>query len=78
MLTVESHEYDPQTGIDTFVFGPINMPAQVKVIERDGNPQVLLGVQATYVQQNMGEPEWSVCTNKEIIDFALKEYEARK
>jgi hypothetical protein len=78
MLTVESHEYDPQTGIDTFVFGPINMKAQVKVVQRDGKPQVLLGVQATYVQQEVTEPEWSVCTNKEIIEFALREYEARQ
>jgi hypothetical protein len=78
MLTVESHEYDPQTGIDTFVFGPINMKAQVKVVKRESGPQVLLGVQATYVQVDVTEPEWSVCTNKEIIDFALAEYEARK
>jgi hypothetical protein len=54
------------------------MQAQVKVVEHNNGPQVLLGVQATYVQQNVTEPEWSVCSNKEIIDFALKEYEARK
>lgn len=78
MLTVESHEYDPATGIDTFVLGPMNMKAQVKVIEKDGKPQVLLGVEATYVQQDVTEPEWSICGNKEIIEFALAEYEARK
>lgn len=78
MLTVEAHEYNPENGIDTFTFGPMNMKAQVKVIERDGKPQVLLGVEATYVQQDVSEPEWSICNNKEIIEFALKEYEARK
>jgi hypothetical protein len=79
MLTVESHEFDPQTGIDTFVFGPLGMKALIKVVERDGgDPKVMIGVEATYVQQDVTEPEWSVCNNKEIVEFALKEYEARK
>jgi hypothetical protein len=78
MLTVESHEYDAQTGIDTFVFAPLGMKAQVKVIEKDGAPKVLIGVQATYVQQDVTEPEWAVCTNKEIVDFALEKYQARQ
>lgn len=78
MLTVESHEYDPETGIDTFVFGPMSMKARVKVMERDGEPKVFLGVEATYVQQDVTEPEWSVCNNKEIVEFALAEYNARQ
>ena len=78
MLTVESHQYDPKTGIDSFVFGPINLKAQIKVVEREEGLQVLLGVQATYVQQDVNEPEWTVCPNKEIVEIALKEYESRK
>jgi hypothetical protein len=79
MFTVESHEFDSTTGIDTFVFAPIGMKALIKVVERqDGEPKVLLGVDATYVQQSVKEPEWTVCGNKEIAKIALEYYERRK
>lgn len=79
MFTVGSHEFDPESGIDSFVFAPMGMKAVIKVVERDGGePKVLLGVDATYVQQSVKEPEWTVCGNKEIINIALEYYEQRK
>jgi hypothetical protein len=79
MFSVESHEYDPETGIDTFVFAPLGMKALIKVIEKEeGAPKVFLGVEATYVQQSVKEPEWTVCGNKEIAEIALGYYAERK
>lgn len=78
MLTVESHEYDEATGIDTYVFNPGAMKAKVKVTEVDGQPQVLLGVDGMAVQIDVSEPTWTVCRNQEIIDFALADYNARQ
>ena len=79
MLTVESHEYDEATGIDHYVFNPGDMKAQVKVIVQEGGePEVLLGVAGMAVQQGVSEPTWTVCRNKEIVEIALADYEARK
>ncbi len=78
MLTVESHEYDEGTGIDHYVFNPGLMEAQVKIILKEGEPEVLLGVQGMAVQQAVAEPTWTVCRNKEIIAFALADYKARQ
>ena len=75
MLTVESHEYDASTGIDTYVFSPGSMKAKVKVIQEDGDPEDLLGVDGMAV---VGEPTWTVCANKEIVNIALEEWEKRK
>lgn len=78
-MEVVSHEYDEATGIDKYVFNPGNMEALVKVIEENGKPQVLLGVQAMAVQQDVvGEPTWTKCPNKAIVEIALADYEARK
>lgn len=78
MFTVESHEYDAETGIDTYVFNPGSMKAKVKVIEKNGEPQVLLGVDGMAVQQEViGEPTWTVCANKEIVRIALEDYNTR-
>jgi len=77
MLTVVSHEYDEATGIDHYVFDPGAMKAQVKVIDKDGEPQVLLGVDGMAVQQGVGEPTWTVCANKFIAEIALADYKAR-
>ena len=71
--------YDAATGIDTYVFNPGNMKAKVKVIQEDGDPEVLLGVDGMAVQQDVvGEPTWTVCANKEIVNIALEEWEKRK
>ena len=79
MLTVESHEYDANTGIDTYVFSPGNMKAKIKIIQKGDDPEVLLGVDGMAVQQNVvGEPTWTVCPNKEITKIALEEWEKRK
>lgn len=56
MFTVESHEYDADTGIDSYVLNPGNMKAKVKVTEVDGEPQVLLGVDGMAVQTGVTEP----------------------
>lgn len=77
MLTVVSHEYDESTGIDHYVFDPGSMKAQVKVIDKDGEPQVLLGVAGMAVQQGVSEPTWTVCANKFIAEIALADYKAR-
>lgn len=78
MLTVESHEYDEAKGIDNYVFNPGGMKAQVKVtLDDNGEPQVLLGVSGMAVQIDVAEPTWTVCRNKEIVDFALADYAAR-
>lgn len=78
MFTVESHEYNADTGIDSYVLNPGNMKAQVKVTEVDGEPQVLLGVDGMAVQTGVNEPTWTVCRNPEIVKIALADYEARK
>lgn len=79
MLTVESHEYDVASGIDTYVFNPGNMKAKVKVIDEGDGPEVLLGVEGMAVQQDVvGEPSWTVCANQEIVAIALEEYNKRK
>lgn len=79
MLTVVSHEYDENTGIDRYVFDPGAMKAQVKVMVEDGgDPQVLLGVEGMAVQQSVTEPTWTVCRNKEIVEIALADYQARR
>lgn len=78
-LEVVSHEYDESTGIDKYVFNPGNMEALVKVVDEDGVPEVLLGVQAMAVQQDVvGEPTWTKCPNPAIKEIALQDYEARK
>ena len=78
MLTIVSHEYDESTGTDHYVFDPGSMKAQVKVTQgENGEPQVLLGVDGMAVQQSVNEPTWTVCRNKEIVQFALADYEAR-
>ena len=77
-LEVVSHEYDEATGIDKYVFDPGNMEALVKVVVEDGEPEVLLGVQAMAVQQDVGEPVWTKCANPAITDIALEEYKMRQ
>lgn len=77
MYTVKSHEYDEQTGIDHYVLNPGSMAAQVKVIEEDGQPKVLLGVDAMAIQMTVSEPTWTVCRNKELVEFALLDYHER-
>ena len=78
-LEVVSHEYDEATGIDRYVFNPGNMEALVKIVHEGGDPQVLLGVQAMAVQQDVvGEPTWTKCANPAIAEIALKDYEQRK
>lgn len=77
-LEVVSHEYDEATGIDKYVFNPGNMEALVKIVDNSGDPQVLLGVQAMAVQQDVvGEPTWTVCANPAIKEIALQDYAAR-
>lgn len=78
MLTVESHEFDEATGIDTYVFNPGHMKAQIKVIDEGGDKKVLLGVDGMAVQIDVNEPTWTVCPNKEIAAIALADYEARQ
>ena len=78
-LEVVSHEYIEETGIDKFVFNPGNMEALVKIVDKDGEPEVLLGVQAMAVQQDVvGEPVWTKCANPAIKDIALAEYAKRQ
>ena len=78
-LEVVSHEYDAETGIDKFVFNPGNMEALVKIVEGAGEPEVLLGVQAMAVQQDVvGEPVWTKCANPAIKEIALEEFAKRK
>ena len=78
-LEVVSHEYNEETGIDKYVFNPGNMEALVKVVDDGGKPQVLLGVQAMAVQQDVvGEPVWTKCANPAIAEIALAEYEKRQ
>ena len=77
MLTVVSHEYDETTGVDSYVFDPGALKAQIKVIDNNGEPQVLLGVDGMAVQQGVSEPTWTVCANKFIAEIALAEYKAR-
>ncbi len=64
-MEVVSHEYDEETGIDKYVFN-------------DGEPQVLLGVQAMAVQQDVTDPTWTVCPNKAIVEIALADWKARQ
>ncbi len=78
-LDVVSHEYNEETGIDRYVFNPGNMEALVKIVDSDGEPEVLLGVQAMAVQQDVvGEPVWTKCVNPAIREVALEDYEKRK
>ena len=78
-LEVVSHEFNEETGIDKFVFNPGNMEALVKVVDEGGEPEVLLGVQAMAVQQDVvGEPVWTKCANPAIKEIALEEYAKRK
>ena len=77
-MEVVSHEYDEETGIDKYVFNPGNLEALIKVVDNDGEPQVLLGVQAMAVQQEVTEPTWTVCPNKAMVEFALAEWNARQ
>lgn len=77
-LEVVSHSYNEDTDIDTYVFNPGNMTTLVKIVDKDGSPQVLLGVSGMAVQQNVTEPTWTVCANPAITEIALKDYEARK
>lgn len=79
LLTVESHEYDEAKGVDSYVFNPGAMKAQVKIIEKDnGEPEVLLGVQGMAVQIADTEPTWTVCRNKDIVEIALADWKARQ
>ena len=78
-LDVVSHEYDAEKGIDKYVFNPGNMEALVKIVDEGGEPQVLLGVQAMAVQQDVvGEPVWTKCANPAIAEIALADYKARQ
>lgn len=78
MLTVVSHEYDANRGIDHYVFDPGSMKVQVKVtIEGEGDPQVLLGVEGMAVQQCVTEPTWTVCRNEDIVQIALADHKNR-
>lgn len=78
-LEVVSHEYDEASDTDKFVFNPGNMEALVKVVDEGKGPQVLLGVQAMAVQQDVvGEPTWTVCPNPAIRDIALQYYAERQ
>lgn len=77
MLTVKSHEYDEAKGADHYVFDPGDMKAQVKIVNHDADPEVLLGVEGMAVQQEVTEPTWTVCKNKEIIAIALADYKKR-
>ena len=55
------------------------MEALVKVVVENGEPEVLLGVQAMAVQQDVvGEPVWTKCANPAISDIALEEYKMRQ
>lgn len=74
---VVSHEYNEDTGIDTYVFNPGNMKTLVKVVDKDGAPHVLLGVAGMAVQQDVTEPTWTVCSNPAIAEIAIADYEAR-
>lgn len=78
MFTVESHEYDEATGIDSYVLNPGGMKAKVKINLVDGEPQVLLGVDGMAVQTGVTEPTWTVCKNPAIIDIALADFKARQ
>ena len=78
-LDVVSHEYNEETGIDKYVFNPGNMEALVKVVDEGNGPEVLLGVQAMAVQQDVvGEPVWTKCANPAIKEIALAGYAARQ
>ncbi len=78
-LEVVSHEYDEATGIDKYVFNPGNMEALVKIVDEGGQPEVLLGVQAMAVQQDVvGEPVWTKCANPAITEIALEEWKMRQ
>lgn len=77
-MEVVSHEYDEKTGIDKYVFNPGNLEALIKVVDNDGEPQVLLGVQAMAVQQEVTDPTWTVCPNKAIVEIALADWKARQ
>ncbi len=78
-LDVVSHEYNEETGIDKYVFNPGNMEALVKVVDEGNGPEVLLGVQAMAVQQDVvGEPVWTKCANPAIKEIALADYAARQ
>ena len=77
-LDVVSHEYNEETGIDKYVFNPGNMEALVKIVDEGNGPEVLLGVQAMAVQQDVvGEPVWTKCANPAIKEIALADYAAR-
>lgn len=77
-MEVVSHVYDEATGVDKYVFNPGNMEALIKIVDNGGEPQVLLGVQAMAVQQDVvGEPTWTVCPNPAIREIALADYAAR-
>ena len=55
------------------------MEALVKIVDNGGEPEVLLGVQAMAVQQDVvGEPVWTKCANPAIKDIALAEYAKRQ
>ena len=77
MLTVTSHEYDAETGVDHYVFDPGNMKAAVRVVEENGEPQVLLGVERMAIGLGAAELNWTACRSKDIIDAALADYAAR-
>lgn len=77
-LEVALHEYNEETGIDKYVFNPGNMEALIKVVDEGNGPEVLLGVQAMAVQQDVvGEPVWTKCPNPAIREIALEEYAKR-
>ena len=78
-MEVVSHEYDPETNIDTFVFNPGNLEAIIQVVESDGEPQVLLGMHGISISDSEARAlNWSKCPNPAIVDIALEYYRARQ
>ena len=76
---VVSHEFDEETGIDTFVFNPGNMEAMVQVVEDEAGPRVLLGIRGlTFEYGGIGNITWTNCSNPAISEVALEYYNARK
>lgn len=63
IMTIVSHEYNEETGIDTFIVNPGNMSCELKVL--DGEVEMLTA------------GKWRACTNPFLKKAALEAAEAR-
>ena len=63
VMTIVSHEYDAETGVDKFIVNPGNMTCELKIV--DGEVEMLTA------------GKWRACTNPFLKKAALEAAEER-